>query len=219
MSAGPIKQGVFATAGAWDSESLVLTEAPVDALSLAVCGLPSLAFCGSGMMPEWMPARCAFRSILLAFDADGAGDEAAAKWLAELTPFTRETVRLRPEGGKDWNELLTTHGRAWLEEQLARRGFRSNSRPVREMSVSEFASSRGYVTLGSEVLGENVYLAADNVDSSKIPGDLAVYRSRELAILFAEKPGPETLRFWHEVKTLFDVPLDTWEVENSTGTG
>lgn len=106
-SAGEIARGVFACAGAWDADIIVLTEAPLDALSLAVCDVPALALCGKDLRP-WLLPRLAFRRVLVALDADEAGDQAAAEWLSALRRFGADARRLRPEGGKDWNELLST---------------------------------------------------------------------------------------------------------------
>jgi hypothetical protein len=109
ISAGPISQGVFATPGAWDASVVVLTEAPLDALSLAACGIPALALCGKDLRP-WLLPRLAFRPVLLALDADAAGDAAAEKAAILLSPYGGQIIRLRPRGAKDWNELLTTLG-------------------------------------------------------------------------------------------------------------
>lgn len=121
LSAGPVGQGAFATAGAWGAEILAVTEAPLDALSLAACGLPALALCGKDVR-HWLAPRLAFRPVLIALDADPAGDAASNAWASALAPFTRRAARLRPQGGKDWNELLMGRGRdflaAWLADRL-----------------------------------------------------------------------------------------------------
>ena len=56
MSCGPIGQGVFATAGAWEAETVTICEAPIDALSLATQGVPAMALCGTALR-AWMPRR------------------------------------------------------------------------------------------------------------------------------------------------------------------
>lgn len=120
-SAGSVGSGVFSTPGALPTKAdgrIILTEAPMDALSLHACGYPAVAFCGSGMKPKWVDVRCSFKTVYLAFDADEVGDKAAEEWTKRLMPFTRQVVRLRPDGGKDWNELLMRPGRAWLEDWL-----------------------------------------------------------------------------------------------------
>lgn len=117
---GPMSTGLFATKGAMDAPALVVTEAPIDALSLAAAGLPAVACCGTTLRPWLLPA-CAARIVLLAFDADEAGDKAYQEWQAALRAAGARVYRLRPEAGaKDWNELLQTVGADALRETLER---------------------------------------------------------------------------------------------------
>lgn len=109
LSAGPIGQGVFATPGALAGEVIAITEAPIDALSLALAGLPAVALGGTGSKP-WLKDACVLRCVLLATDADKTGDNAADALGAALTPYVRRCERLRPAGAKDWNELLQRGG-------------------------------------------------------------------------------------------------------------
>jgi len=95
--------GVFATAGAWDTGVLTITEAPIDALSLASCGYPAIACLGDSW-PGWLPKACAFRDVNAAFDADEAGDGAAARLVGSVEPYGAIARRLRPTAAKDWNE-------------------------------------------------------------------------------------------------------------------
>jgi hypothetical protein len=115
---GPKKRGAFITAGVWESPAVIATEAPLDALSVASAGYPALALCGKDA-PAWLPKVCAFRRVLLAFDADEAGDQAASELAATLTSYGARAERLRPEGAKDWNELLQSTGREGLADWLA----------------------------------------------------------------------------------------------------
>ena len=110
---------LFATPGAFDARlpALIVTEAPLDALSLAEAGYPALAVCGT-QAPHWMHRAGAFRRVLLAFDADDAGDRAAETLTPELTSFGARCERLRPDGFKDWNEALQA-GRDVLADWLA----------------------------------------------------------------------------------------------------
>ena len=90
-------------------DALVLVESAVDALSAARLLGPSLpphtlvASCAglAAALPAWLRAFHA-PQILCAFDADPAGDQAAAALQRNL-PNCR---RLRPVGAKDWNDLL-----------------------------------------------------------------------------------------------------------------
>lgn len=120
---GPKSLGIFSTFGALDADPVAIVEAPIDALSLAFAGLPSVALCGCSGIAGWLANRLAksvragvSRTVYLAFDADSAGDAAADKIENQL-PLVR-CVRLRPDGAKDWNALLLSHGLEHLRAQL-----------------------------------------------------------------------------------------------------
>lgn len=104
-TSGPKRRGIFSTGERIDHGLLAVTEAPIDALSLAVLGLPALAICGTSW-PRWLPAALAGKSVYLAFDADEAGDAAAAQLRLQLTEGSVQCQRLRPPGVKDWNDAL-----------------------------------------------------------------------------------------------------------------
>jgi len=107
---GPVKAGAFATPGAWEAAGLTIAEAPIDALTLAAAGCPAIAICGKDLR-KWITQKCARRRVYLAFDADEAGELAAAEWTAELQRFGATITRLCPQAGvKDWNELATRDG-------------------------------------------------------------------------------------------------------------
>jgi DNA primase len=84
---------------------LVVVEGPADALSLAECDVPAVALVGTAA-PGWLRSAAAFRRVVVALDADAAGDQAAEGLLRELAPFARSVERLRPSAGKDWNDAL-----------------------------------------------------------------------------------------------------------------
>lgn len=109
-TSGPKSRGVFAAAGAFDVPPFIITEAPIDALSLAVAGFPAVALCGK-TGPDWLPKFCFGRTVFLGFDADDAGDEAAHKLAPLLESLGATCKRLRPEGAKDWNEFLCIYKR------------------------------------------------------------------------------------------------------------
>ncbi len=119
---GDKKLGAFTTSGLWEAVAggapLVVCEAPIDALSLASCGFPALALCGKDG-PDWLARACAFQTVALAFDADDAGDLGAGKLAAQIEMLGAKPFRLRPAGGKDWNELLQEQGREELTDWLA----------------------------------------------------------------------------------------------------
>jgi len=102
---GDLKRGVFATPGALEAATLTVVEAPIDALSLAVAGIPAFALCGTNA-PDWLAVAAAFRRVHLGFDADGAGDAAAAALWPRLESLGARVERFRPWNLKDWNELL-----------------------------------------------------------------------------------------------------------------
>ena len=120
---GPKSTGVFSTPGALDVDSVAIVEAPIDALSLALAGLPSIALCGTSGLAGWLKNRLAqpvkvstSRTVYLAFDADNAGDGASVKIEKQL-PLVN-CKRLRPDGAKDWNAVLTTFGVDQMRTQL-----------------------------------------------------------------------------------------------------
>jgi len=115
---GALRSGVFVTPGALEAAPLVVVEGPMCALTLALVGVPALALCGTDA-PDWLPRRTAFRHVFLAHDADEAGDKGAAKLAAELRSLGALCERLRPEGAKDWNDLLTSAGPDALRAALA----------------------------------------------------------------------------------------------------
>jgi Toprim-like len=133
--AGDRQLGAFATPGAWERTvegvgqpgALVLVEGPCDALALAECDVPAVALVGTAA-PAWLRAAAAFRRVVVALDADGAGDAASAVLLRELAPFARSVERVRPSaesagvGGKDWNDALLADY-AGLCDALAGRGL------------------------------------------------------------------------------------------------
>jgi hypothetical protein len=128
-TAGPKSEGVFMASwraaggekpfGPLDPSlpAIIVAEAPIDALSLAAAGLPAIAFCGTSA-PHWLHRACAFRRVCLAFDADAAGDHAAEQLAPLLGSFGATCERLRPDGAKDWNEMLLNIGAEELYEWL-----------------------------------------------------------------------------------------------------
>ena len=132
LTSGPKREGIF-QAPALKSHSarpndvfhpldstvpaLILTEAPIDALSLATCGFPALALCGTSG-PDWLHIVCGLRRVLMAFDADEAGDQAAIAIGHRLQSFGAKCRRLIPPYGKDWNEALLFMGQPHLTDWL-----------------------------------------------------------------------------------------------------
>ena len=107
--------------------ALIVCEAPIDALSLASCGFPALALIGCSA-PKILYRVTALRRVLMATDADDAGDKAAQVLAATLSPYGAKCERLRPDGAKDWNEMLQALGRAHLSDWLAERVLMASNR-------------------------------------------------------------------------------------------
>ncbi len=126
---GTKSAGVFSTcADALKAESVILCEAPIDALSLAACGFEAVALGGTAA-PAWIASALAFKRVYLAFDNDqnGAGDTAAAKLALDLQSFGASVSRLAPPredaaDKSDWNAMLLHIGAPalcdWLTERL-----------------------------------------------------------------------------------------------------
>lgn len=103
----------FFNLGKGDITRVVLSESAIDAISLAaldkIKGRPEgvtvyLSVDGAGATPTSDIQLLLSRGgkVELAFDADTAGDQMAAKLLAQIPG----AVRVRPEFGKDWNDQL-----------------------------------------------------------------------------------------------------------------
>jgi predicted RNA-binding Zn-ribbon protein involved in translation (DUF1610 family) len=122
ITKGDRKEALFQTADAFDADILFLVEGPADAMALHECGFSAVASAATSI-PSWLPNRLAFRKVMVALDADETGDQAAEKHINELRAHGARAVRLRPEGGKDWNDVLLKTGmtelRRFVEEKIA----------------------------------------------------------------------------------------------------
>jgi len=120
MTGGAKSLGVFSTAGALRSKVIAIAEGPMDALSLAFCHLPAVAMMGTNW-PEWLPKAIASKQVLIATDADTAGDEVAGRLMEALAADTPHLLRLRPTIGKDWNGVLMQLGRKLMQDFIRKR--------------------------------------------------------------------------------------------------
>ena len=97
--------GGFHVRTAADPKTVILVESAIDALSLAsLHDEPAIIVSTTGVatrLPGWVDALSP-ETILCAFDADQAGDQAAKR----LQDQDKRIRRWRPENGKDWNEIL-----------------------------------------------------------------------------------------------------------------
>ena len=94
-------------------QRLVIAESAIDALSAFLLAEPEqaptafLSAAGAApKLPDWTRAWSP-ELILCGCDADEAGDDAARR----LIDSDQRAVRLRPEGAKDWNDLLRLQAR------------------------------------------------------------------------------------------------------------
>lgn len=117
VSSGSVVRGVYPSPDAWEHPWLTVTEAPLDAISLWYCGFPAIALCGTAERP-WLWPHCVFKRVVLGFDADEGGEQATANWRRDLTAYGARCVRIRPEGAKDWNEMLKSCGQDDLNRFL-----------------------------------------------------------------------------------------------------
>ena len=128
MTGGHKSGGVFcAMPGTLEARCLAICEGQFDALALSACGIPAIALIGTSW-PDWLPRALAFRSVLIATDADKAGDDAAAKLGPALSSRGAHTLRLKPKGAKDWGEELESGKLEFLSMWL--RGFSSILQPM-----------------------------------------------------------------------------------------
>ncbi len=118
LSAGRKSLGVFSASDLRTAPIISIVEGPIDALSLALCGLPTTAMIGTSWA-EWLPASLASKLVYIATDADEPGDEAAGLLSQALLPFDCRALRLRPHVGKDWNDVLVQQG-PWALRRLLR---------------------------------------------------------------------------------------------------
>ncbi len=119
--------GVFSTPGALDSDTLIITEAPIDALSLATAGFPAVATIGTSW-PDWLVEMASKKLVFIAFDndKDKAGEKASIKLTAQLSGLGAKAQRLLPSR-KDWNEVLLTDGLEAIKSQFIGFGLIPNN--------------------------------------------------------------------------------------------
>ena len=140
-SEGSIGLGLFVTPGAFSEPVIVLTSSPLDALSFAACGVSGLALFGS-VLCEWLLPALSWRTVLLAFDADDAGDKAAASWTDATALYGVKVYRLRPVGGRTWNEVLTSCGPASLSPSALGLAFETSNYPRKQAEASTEATGK-----------------------------------------------------------------------------
>jgi len=116
-TAASLHAGIFlSNPDALKADCLAVVEAPLDALALEAAGQPAIALVGT-YAPDWLIDLLDGKQILIATDADKAGDECAMR-LTKLLAGRAETSRLRPSGAKDWADIAERHGVSSIEAQI-----------------------------------------------------------------------------------------------------
>jgi Toprim-like/Protein of unknown function (DUF3991) len=118
------RKALFRFGRAGEATRLAITEAPIDALSLAALEnvRPDTLYAatgggmGSGTIEALHHLCCRLASlsradIVTATDANPAGDRYADRHVALATEHGLQARRLRPPDGLDWNDVLTGRGR------------------------------------------------------------------------------------------------------------
>jgi DNA primase len=110
-SIGKVSLGVFSTPGALKTGRdgldgpIGITEAPLDALALAVSGMPAVALCGAENRVYWLRKAFARKDVVIAMDFDQKGEECAEK-LRDFLNLGTSKRRMTFAGCKDAAELL-----------------------------------------------------------------------------------------------------------------
>lgn len=99
----------FAHPKVLQAKVIAVCEGATDALALTSCGVAAVAMTGT-TAPDWIGKKLAFKHVLLATDADEAGDKAADKLKFELEKYGAKIFRLRPRRAKDWAEVIEKSG-------------------------------------------------------------------------------------------------------------
>lgn len=111
--------GVFSTPRALESNLLVITESPIDALSLATAELPAIATIGTSW-PDWLVELASKKQhTLIAFDNDDAGNLASLRLADQISNInsSARVSRMLPSRN-DWNKILTTDGLECLKSEV-----------------------------------------------------------------------------------------------------
>lgn len=115
---GAKREGIFfATPDVLNRAIIAICEAPVDALVLQTAGIPAIALCGTSW-PVWLHEKLSGKEIIIATDADEAGDECARKLSLALADYAERVVRVRPSGAKDFAEIAEKFGIEAVVDQI-----------------------------------------------------------------------------------------------------
>jgi hypothetical protein len=181
--------------GTEDVTRVVLVESAIDAISLAKLeqdkspDRPTTVYLstdGSGAIPTEALQQVIAQGgqVLVAFDADGAGEKMAWR-VAEAVPGVRRMV---PAVGKDWNDrLLAEQGVVPKEGQTDRQAFKALWKWHR------VAAEKGH---SAAYLKRIAAVARDVVDGKTLSEKATISMNRDLAsaqsALSTDEPTPET---------------------------
>ncbi len=165
ITRGDKSKGVFLTnENVFASNIIAISEAPIDALALRMCGIPGIALIGTSS-PDWIFEKLSFKSIIIATDADQAGDKIAHQLKDRLTNQCAKVMRLRPRQLKDWAEVLEKIGFNKLNEHL---------KPFAEASTDE-----------ERFLSSMELIESNRIESANFAGNLL--KSGNLKFEFLQK--------------------------------
>ncbi|MCP4498736.1 MAG: DNA primase [Deltaproteobacteria bacterium] len=137
--AGP-HAGILNRADVEKADVVVLCEAPLDALSFWVSGVENVtcSFGASTFTDELLLLLASKKRVLVAFDADKAGDEGLTKLKAKLEEQAPKVAveRIRFAPGYDANDVLVRRGKAELASLVAS-FMASNVAPIEQAKVAE----------------------------------------------------------------------------------
>jgi hypothetical protein len=203
-TAGTKKRGVFASCDALSAPRVAIVEGAIDALSLATCGMPAVALCGT-TWPDWLPTALTFRRVAVGLDADATGDAAAHELSAQLRAFGARVERWRPSGVKDWNDALRAHGpqalRAALAEEQAEPESASypaecdmNSTAAEEMGTAQAVvgayctAHRRHLVYGEQEIGACWWCQPERAPEGHAVRRLSPEQLRALVVRVPERP-------------------------------
>ncbi len=119
LTRGDKSQGLFLSdAGCLKQRVVAICEGAIDAMALNMCGISAVAMTGT-TPPDWFYRKMAFQNVLIATDADEAGDKSAYKLRLELQLRGAKTLRLRPKNTKDWGEALEKIGLSEMQRFMS----------------------------------------------------------------------------------------------------
>ena len=118
LDAGRRSKGLFYAKDAFSSDVIVIVKGPIDALSLAVCGVPAVAVCGVINCVPWLIEKCRDKVVWLAFESNGKGNRFMRSYASKFKEQGIDAKIINPPDGMDWNDALMDHGKKKLSEEL-----------------------------------------------------------------------------------------------------